>query len=447
MKGFALLFSILFLLLLTLFGLAMLSMAEGYYASTRHLIDDQNARIACEQAAKQLIDRHNLEAGVPRLFFDPRSWDGLAITPFAYSDFTISGSLQAPWSSISPNPLTISARKGPHVAQQQFQVGQRRFENFALYSDAGSVLPGESLVDGLVFSREPLNLIEPGVEFREIVQADVAPEYFASFRKRTSQEFEYPRISDLMNVDRFAGLAQHSGFTVKQHAPSFWKTDHYELELDQLQITLKRKNWEISYKGFWIGTAAELVLYFDGPLTVKQSDAPPPFLPAKPEAALIIVSNSTLRISTGLHDVNSAAFRHPLCLISGAAIHLTSELPLSVLIHACLIALGSEDHDGEWMSLIIEPGTLPATDTRKAAFLDDFRASNALLHEAVLNAATLAVQNDEQVVWIRGGLILESGLSLPPDLKQLHLQASTSVFPGLPALPFVYCMEGTQQWQ
>lgn len=447
MRGFALVFSILFLLLLTLFGLAMLSMAEGYYASTRHLIDDQNAQIACEQAARQLIDRHNHESGEPRLLFDPNSWDGLALKPFDYSDFTISGSLQAHWSCTMPNAFTISARKGPHVARQQFQLGQRRFENFALYSDAGTVLPGESLVDGLVFSREQLNLIEPGVEFREIVQADVVPEYFASYRKKSLQELDYPRISDLMNVNQFAEIAQSSGFALKQSNPLFWKTDHYELELDQLQITLKKKKWEISYKGLPIGAAAELVLYFDGPLTVRQSDAPPPFLPAKPAAPLIFVSNSTLRISTGLHDVSSAAFRHPICLISGAAIHLTSELPLSVLIQACLIALGSENNDEQWSSLIIEPVTLPATDTGKAAFLSEFRMSNAVLHEAILNATTIAVQDDEQVVWIRGSLILQSGLSLPPDLKQLHLQASAMVFPSLPALAFVYRMEGTQQWE
>lgn len=447
MKGFALLFSVLFLLLLTLFGLAMLSIAEGYYASTRHLVDDQNARIACEQATRQLIDRHNLEPAGQRFFFDPGAWNGLELKPFDFSDFTISGSLQDPWTSIAPNVLTISARKGPHVALQEIRVGQRRLENFALYSDADSVLPGESLVDGLVFSREPLNLIEPGVEFREIVQAEVTPEYFASFRKKTQQQLEYPRISELMNIGQYAGMAKQTGLAVKHHDVSFWKTDHYELDLAQLLFETRKKKWDITYNGVLLGSVADLVLYFDGPLTVKQSDRPQSFLPSKPEAALIVVSNSTLRISAGLHDVGSASFRHPLCLISGASIHLTSELPLTVSIQACLIALGSESTDGQQTSLTIESASLPASETHKTEFLDDFRASSALLHESVLNATTLAVQSDEQVVWIRGGLILESGFSLPSDLRQLHLQASTSIFPKLPALPFVYSMEGTQQWQ
>ncbi len=225
-------------------------------------------------------------------------------------------------------------------------------------------------------------------------------------------------------------------------------SEHRSLRLDLAQLLLasRKKKWDITYNGVLVGSVADLVLYFDGPLTVKQSDRPQSFLPAKPEAALILVSNSTLRISAGLHDVSSASFRHPLCLISGASIHLTSELPLTVSIQACLIALGSESTDGQQTSLTIESASLPASETHKTEFLDDFRASSALLHESVLNATTLAVQAMKQSLdprWAHPGIRLLT--SVGPETvapSSIHFD-----FPKLPALPFVYSMEGTQQWQ
>src|SRR3972149_7383649 len=150
MKGFALLLSLLLLLLLTLFGFSLLLMAGSHYASARSLFENENARIACESAAWFLVGAHNSESGGPRFFQNPQSWSGEHMRPFDWNGYRVTGKLSAPWTAAADNLFTLAARKGTYQAQVQMTLRQRRPENFALFADDVLTLPTASLVDGLV---------------------------------------------------------------------------------------------------------------------------------------------------------------------------------------------------------------------------------------------------------------------------------------------------------
>ena len=130
-KGFALTVTLLFLLLMTLFGFSVLMLADSYYSSTRNFFEKENARIACNQAIHLMIDRHNLDPAPQRFFTDPEIWQGITMTPFVWNDHEIGAFLAKPWSATEPNQLTAVARKGRYSASRLVQNRQRRFEDFA----------------------------------------------------------------------------------------------------------------------------------------------------------------------------------------------------------------------------------------------------------------------------------------------------------------------------
>jgi hypothetical protein len=100
-RGFALLLSLLLVLILTIFGYWMLLIAEKHYAASRSLYDSENARIISQAEATLLVLQHNSEE--PRFFTDPQRWNGLQLKPYVRNDYHISGGLAAAWTSIAPN--------------------------------------------------------------------------------------------------------------------------------------------------------------------------------------------------------------------------------------------------------------------------------------------------------------------------------------------------------
>src|SRR5262249_38776379 len=323
MRGFALLLATLFLLVLTLFSLCFLTIATTYYTSARGLFENQNAKLACEESAIQMIDTNNLGPAAPRFFFDPQHWQGQQLQPFLSNGYFISGALLAPWSGSSPNALRIVAKKGRYRSELRVVVRQKRMERFALYTENGQILPGNTLVAGPVFSRQPIELTSPGISFREIVQGDVQPESYAVFHKKTLHTYEYPLIGDVLSLSSFSDAAVQNGFPISNQNAAFWITDHYELNLDLLNLVAVGKSWAISYNGSALGKQALPILYFDARVWIRQSDQSLDPLSTKPRVPLYIASASEIQVRSNLQSLESGTALHPLCLISGTTIHLT----------------------------------------------------------------------------------------------------------------------------
>lgn len=444
MKGFALVFTILFLLLLTVFSLMILSMAGDYYASTTYLFENQNARISCEQAGRALIDRHNL---ADRVFFDSSQWPNRSLLPFPYNGFQISASLKTAWKHDTPNLVTIAANKGRYHAEEELEIAQSRLEGFALYTDSTALIPGGSLIDGKVFARDSVGITDPLVTFRDVVQGSVEPSQYASFRKQGSPELSYPSLSSLLQMDSFSKEADKNGVKVPVKNPLFWDVDHYELDLNQLQIKQKGKKWELIYRNVSAGTCAHPLLFFDSNVRITQNDQTLPFISTKQVEPLYVASNGDISISTNLYPLQATNYEHPLCLIAAKAIRLASDAGRIQTIHACLIALGSELINEESCGLVIDPGAAASTPAQKESIIGELRQSTFIREEDVLSETISAIEREDRVIWIRGGLVLSSAIALPPDVSQLHLQGSAAMYSLLPGLPFVYRLEGTQQWR
>src|SRR5438093_488563 len=199
MKGFALFFSLMFVLLLTLLGFCLLVLASEHYSVTHHLFEKENSRLACESAVHQIVERHNLSSENPRFFFDPQNWQGgLLLKTFPFNGYSISGNLGSPWSSEAGNRFLFTARKASIVSQQYIEIRQMRVEDFALYSEQPQVLSSPSLFAGSVFVRGGIQLGKPVVRFLGPVYSSAAPVAFASYQHPHSPPIEFPAISSIL---------------------------------------------------------------------------------------------------------------------------------------------------------------------------------------------------------------------------------------------------------
>ena len=445
--GFALAVTLLFLLLLTLFGFSVLMLAGNYYASTRNLFEKENARITCNQAIHLMIDRHNLESAEPRFFQDAAIWQGIRMTPFTWNDHEITASLEKPWSTAEINRLSAVSRKGPYAAGRMAQVRQRRLEDFAIYVDDALDLRTASLFDGPVFARGGVRLGVTGTSFRNTVQGLVEPREFASFRRENLQNFLYPEVVTSPGGGFFRQEAQTRGFVIAGHHAAFWKSDRYELNLDLLQIEKQPRNrWRLRYDGVDLGIAAQPLLWFDDTVAVSQAAAAPVFLVQKPAAPLYIASAGDVRILTSLHAPEDSAFRHPLALAAEDALYVDGSAPRVLCLQALLIAFGSDRAGGEERSLLIEPGGLPVPEEQLRWFRAAVAGSAFLMEEQHRNTLLQALENNERIAWFRGGLALSKKWLEPEEPVHLHFQGGADAYPLLPSLPFVYIVEGSERW-
>jgi hypothetical protein len=265
----------------------MLLLAEKHYAASRMLLDSENARIAAQSAATRLVLQHNME--MPRFFSEPSSWNGLELNPLTWEDYVISGALEQTWSATEMNMLHLRARRKRSFGQLDLPLRHIRFEDFALYSDAPQSLATSTLFDGNVFVRGGMAIDQP-VRFRDAVHNDVTPAHYASFRKRNSVRFEFPV---------FNAPAWPSGLNMELRAAPFWNTDHYEINLDRLDLSRAGDQWIVRYEGTFLAQIPELVLSFDEDLHITQTFHRIPHVPGtKPEAALYIVSKKDVSIRT-----------------------------------------------------------------------------------------------------------------------------------------------------
>lgn len=445
-NGFALLLTLLFVLLFTLFGFAILLLAGNYYASARTVFEKENARLACDQAVRLMVDRHNLADGSPRFFFDPSLWLTRRLAPFQWNGHEITASFDKPWSALGPNVLQAAARKGPFSASQVVEVRQRRIEDFALYTDALQELPCASLFDGPVFAREGIRLDVPGASFRSVTQGEVDPEGFATLRRPTLQKLDYPKADDLASAATFHQEAQKNGYVVPPQHPSFWTGGHYECNFDLLQLVKKPHNkWLVRYGGSDLAVVVRPILWFDGPVAVSQNAAKGAFSIPRPVLPVYVASAAGITILTDLHAMEDSGFRYPLALVAGGAVRIDSSAPAALRLEALVLALGWETSGSSRFSLLIEPSTRPATEEQKHAFRADVMASGFLLEDEMRANLLSELNAGEPVVWFRGGLALTESWLISNGVH-VHFQGSSDVYPLIPALPFVTIIEGSRLW-
>ena len=427
-KGFALLLSLLLVLMLTIFAYWMLLLAEKHHAATRILYDTENARIIAEAAANRLVLQHNLQA--PGVFTDPANWSGLQLKPFFLNEYRIAGSLATPWNDTAINLLQLQAEKKRSFARMELPVRQIRLEDFALFSDVAQTLSTSTLFDGMLFVRDGLTLEQP-VRFREAVHNNVSPSYHASYRKPNRIWLDFqpliaPALSGSLNITDEAG--------------PFWQSDHYELDLDKLSISRTSDSWEILYNGIPIGESQTLMLAFDRSVHISQSFRELPHLPGPlTPVTLSIASKEDLIIKTSIQSLQINQQEYRLLLYSESLIRISNPFS-AVRIDACILSSGKP-------SLQVEAGANPIPGSDLDSWIHEMHGSAFVLEPEAKGTFLKALQSNQKIVWFRGSVALKGSLVVAADITQLHFEACRSLHPPIPSFPFVEIVEEKKKWQ
>ncbi|HEY7160340.1 MAG TPA: hypothetical protein VH815_03735, partial [Acidobacteriota bacterium] len=347
-NGFALVLSLMFLLVLTLLALILLLVSASYYASAHNLFENENARIACEQVTRLMVDTHNFDSAVPRFFHDPAHWQGKQLVPYVWNGFRVTGQLKSVWNLSALNDIQVNVSKGRYNSSLNCNIDQIRLEDFALYLNTNQSLPAASLIDGRVFVANGLNLQNPVVRFRDFVEGSVTPTLNASFRKTTEQSIAYPAVTSLRTAIQFLTEAQTKGLYISTQNPMFWNGTEYEIDLDLVELQKQAGNrWRIVYNGIDLGVIRSLHIGFDSAVRIKQSYAEIPHLSdSKTIVPVYFSSASNVLLDSSLQSMESANFRHPICVVSSGSISVSQLAPAFVRIQALLIAYGGSNHNG-----------------------------------------------------------------------------------------------------
>lgn len=447
-NGFALVLSLMFLLVLTLFALILLLISGSYYASARNLFENENARIACEQVARLMVDNHNFEPEVPRFFHDPLRWQGLQMVPYAWNGYMVKAQLKSAWSLSAPNEILVDVSKGRYVSRLNLNIAQIRLEDFALYLNVDQSLPLASLVDGRVFAPNGFNLQNPIVRFRDFVEGTVTPKLNASFRKQTDQTIAYPALTTVYTSVQFFDEAQANGLLIAGQNPLFWNGAEYEVDLDLLDLEKQTGNrWRVLYDGTDLGIITTLHFWFDNVIRISQSYVQIPHLTDGKSIAPIYLSTlSNVLLDSSLQSIEGSNYRHPICIAAGGSISVTEISPAYVRIQALLIAFGSSIHDGSDSSLIITPGAGVLSAVELESWKREIEQSTFIVEGEKRNSLLSVLQNGGKAVWFRGSVALTSTIYVSSDIDQLHFQSSSDQYPFLISFPFVKIVEGSQQW-
>ena len=426
LKGFAILLSLLLVLILTIFGYWILLLVEQHYSATRLLYDSENARILSDAAAAWLVLQHNEDP--PGFFTDPHMWNGLEIKPFVWNGYRITGNLSAPWNSTGLNLIDFRVQRSRSYARMQLPVRQIRFEDFALFGEFQQSLFASSLFDGMVFVRGGLNIDQP-VRFRESVHNDVSPEFLATFARPNAVRIGFT------SMDAISALPD--GLKITGKDPRFWQTDHYQLDLDRIQVARVKDLWEVRYGGIAIGQTGNLILSFDDSLSVSQTYAEIPTLPTgKQEASLYVASSGEIHLNGSIQTLQMAQSEHPLCFLSLSLIRVNSE-KCAIRMNACLISSGGVQLDS---------GTSALADAEKQSWISEIQNSGFILEPEKKGELLKALQENQKMIWIRGSISVKGSLITSQDILQLHFEACRKVHSLIPSFPFVQIVEGKKRW-
>jgi hypothetical protein len=448
-NGFALVLSLMFLLVLTLLALILLLISGSYYASAHNLFENENARIACEQVTRLMVDTHNFDQAVPRFFHDPAHWQGKQLIPYVWNGYSVTGQLKSAWNLAAVNDVQLNVSKGRYNSGLNCNIDQIRLEDFALYLNTTQSLPAASLIDGRVFVPNGLDLQSPIVRFRDFVEGNVTPGLNASFRKTTAQTFAYPALTSLCTAGQFLTEAQTKGLYIASQNSIFWNGAEYELNLDLIQLEKQTGNrWRVLYDGIDLGIIKSLHIGFDNVVRIKQSHAQIPHLTdSKTIVPIYFSSASNVLLDSSLQSVESANYRHPICVVASGSISISQLAPAFVRIQALLIAFGTSNYNGLASSLILIPGPNPVSSTELDSWRTEIHES-AFSVEADKRESLLAVlQNGGKVIWFRGSVGLTASIFFAEDLNELHFESSHFDYLYIPSFPFVKIVEGSQQWR
>ncbi|HSE41466.1 MAG TPA: hypothetical protein VLH08_11960 [Acidobacteriota bacterium] len=447
-NGFALVLSLMFLLVLTLLALVLLLISATYYASARNLHQNEYARLACEQSSRLMVDTHNLELATPRFFHDPLRWNGQNLIPFSWNGYTVSGRLNAAWQSVGPNSFRVVVTKGKYNSRVDLRVVQIRLEDFAFYADAAQTFSTASLIDGRVFVPNGLNLELSTVRFRDYLQGSVAPEAYASFRKTTQQVIPFPQLTAIRTLDDFFQAARTGGLLINSQNPVFWNGVEYELNLDLLVLQPQPfQRWRILYNGTDLGIVSSLHFWFDDAVRIRQTFHETAHLPdTKILQPMYVSSISNVFLDSSVQPIESATHRHPICLAAGGAIQVSSSSPQLVRIHALLIAYGSAVYSGTDSSLIVNPGSASVSSAEITSWKNEIGRSSFLVEPEKKAALLSVLDGGGKIVWFQDTVALAQTISITDDVSEVHFQASKFTYNFLPSFPFVTIVEGSQQW-
>ncbi len=427
-QGFAILLSLLLVLILTIFGYWMLLIAENHYAASRMLYDSENARIISEAGATKLVLQHNSQE--PRFFTDPQTWNGLELKPRVWNGYRFTGRLAAPWDPAGMNMLNLHVQKARSFANLELPVRQMRFEDFAFFSDAAQTLPPSTLFDGIVFSRGGL-IVDRPARFREAVYNDVSPSFYASYRKPNRIRLDFPFSMQT--------VSNPNGLNITGQDPRFWQINHYYLNLDQLELWPRFSEWEVRYKGIVIGQTSRLALAFDRSVRVSQTYREITHFPSgKTQASLYIVSSEDVSITSSVQSLQGSLHEHPLCFYSGKEISVLNDR-CSIRIEACLISSGES-------SIHVSTGIESLSDDEKQSWLSEIRSSVFIVEPEKKVEFLEALNANRKIVWFRGSVGIKGSFVIAPDINQLHFESCRALHNFIPSFPFVQIVEGRRKW-
>ena len=447
-NGFALVLSLMFLLVLTLLALILLLISASYYASAHNLFENENARIACEQVTRLMVDTHNFDTAVPRFFHDPAHWQGKQLVPYVWNGYTVTGQLKSIWNLSAINDVQINVSKGRYSSSLDCSIDQIRLEDFALYLNTPQSLPAASLIDGRVFVPNGMDLQNPIVRFRDFVEGSVTPTLNASFRKTTEQTIVYPALTSLRTAAQFLTEAQTKGLFITAQNPIFWNGSEYELDLDLIQLQKQSGNrWRVLYDAIDLGIVRSLHIGFDDVVRIKQFYAQIPHLTdSKSIVPIYLFSTSNVLVDSSLQSIESVNHRHPICIAANGSISITEIAPAFVRIQALLIAFGSSNHNGMDSSLILIPGSSSVSTAELDSWKTEIYESTFSVESEKRDSLLSLLQNGGKAIWLRGSVALTASIFVSDDVDQLHFESSHFDYLYFPSFPFVKIVEGSQQW-
>lgn len=447
-NGFALVLSLMFLLVLTLLALILLLVSASYYSSAHNLFENENARIACEQVTRLMVDTHNFDTALPRFFHDPSHWQGKQLVPYVWNGFTVTGQLKSAWNLSAVNDIQVNVSKGRYNSSLNCNIDQIRLEDFAVYLNTNQSLPAASLIDGRVFVPNGLELQNPIVRFRDFVEGSVTPALNASFRKITEQTIGYPSVTSLRTAGQFLTETQTKGLYIAAQNPIFWNGTEYELNLDLIQLQkLPGNRWRVLYDAIDLGIIKSLHIGFDNVVRVKQSYSQIPHLTdTKTIVPIYFSSASNVLLDSSLQSIESSNYRHPICVAASGSISVSQLTPAFVRIQALLIAFGSSNYNALDSSLILIPGSSSVSSAELDSWRTEIYESAFSVEPDKRDSLLTVLQNGGKAIWFRGSVALTASMFVSNDVDQLHFEASHSDYLYLPSFPFVKIVEGSQQW-
>jgi hypothetical protein len=266
---------------------------------------------------------------------------------------------------------------------------------------------------------------------------------------RSEQVLNFPTISGFLSRDHFYQETERSGFFISSGDPAFWNASvsRYELDLDRLEILKENPSgWRVRYNGADVAITAGLHLWFDNHLAIRQGYRSLSTFDNKISEPIYIGSAGNIHLQSSIQPVESAASRHPLCIVASEAIYVWPA-SLATRLSAFLISFGSEEISGVESGFIIESGGAIVTEDEKEMFRNEVNASVFLVENEKHQALLDSLESNEKIVWLRGSLFLQNSISAAADLSQLHFESSSSKYLFLPSFPFVQVVEGSVVWQ